>query len=205
MRRTTVAALAIVTALVAGPRAIGAARVGDQAPGFSATDTKGKVHTLAELKGKWVVLEWHNNGCPYVRKYYGSGNMQQQQRAWTAKGVVWLTVISSAPGMQGHVTPAQADAFAAESKAAPTAILLDPHGDLGHLYEAKTTPHMFVINPQGRLIYNGAIDNRPSTDPADIDGATSYVAAALTEGMAGQPITTPATRPYGCAVKYATR
>jgi hypothetical protein len=203
VRKTTVWLIALALAVLAGPLSILAARIGELAPAFTSRDTKGRTRSLAEFKGRWVVLEWHNNGCPYVRKHYGSGGMQTLQREWTAKGVVWLTVISSAPGAQGYVTAAEADRFALESKAAPTAILLDPKGELGHLYEAKTTPHMFVINPQAVLIYNGAIDNRPSTDPADMDGATNYVSAALTEAMAGKPVTTPTTRPYGCSVKYA--
>jgi hypothetical protein len=203
MRKTTIRLTAVALAVLSCPHAISAARVGDPAPAFTATDTKGRSRTLAEFKDRWVVLEWHNNGCPYVRRHYGTGNMQRLQKEWTGKGVAWLTVISSAPGMQGYVTAAGADQFAASSNAAPTAILLDPKGDLGHLYEAKTTPHMFVINPQGVLVYNGAIDDRPSTDPADLDGATNYVSAALREGMAGKPVTIPATRPYGCSIKYA--
>jgi peroxiredoxin len=202
MRKTTIWVLALALALVTVALTIHAAKVGDPAPAFTATDTKGKTHTLSALKGKWVVLEWHNNGCPYVKRHY-AGNMQKLQRDWTAKGVVWLTVISSAPGTQGYVTAAEAEAYAKEVKAAPTAILLDPKGDLGHLYEAKTTPHMYVINPQGVLVYNGAIDNKPSTNPADTATATNYVSAALTEGLAGKPITTSTSRPYGCSVKYA--
>jgi peroxiredoxin len=203
MRHATVWAVALPLILVAGPFIAHAANVGGQAPAFTGTDTKGKTHTLAGLRGKWVVLEWHNNGCPYVRKHYGSGNMQALQRAWTDRGVVWLTVISSAPGMQGFVTAAEADAYAAQSKAVPTAILLDPGGEIGRLYDARTTPQTYVVNPQGMLIYNGAIDNKPSTNPADVATATNYVSAALTEAMAGQPVTTPTTRPYGCSVKYA--
>jgi len=203
MRHATVWAVALPLILVAGPFIAHAANVGGQAPPFTGTDTKGKTHTLAGLRGKWVVLEWHNNGCPYVRKHYGSGNMQALQRTWTDRGVVWLTVISSAPGMQGFVTAAEADAYAAQSKAVPTAILLDPSGEIGRLYDARTTPQIYVVNPQGVLIYNGAIDNKPSTNPADVATATNYVSAVLTEAMAGKPVTTPITRPYGCSVKYA--
>jgi alkyl hydroperoxide reductase subunit AhpC len=202
MRKTTIRVLALALTLGVGALTIHAAKVGDPAPTFTATDTTGKVHTLSALKGKWVVLEWHNNGCPYVRRHY-AGNIQKLQHDWTAKGVVWFTVISSAPGLQGHVTAAEANAYAKAVKAAPTAILLDPKGDLGSRYEARTTPHMFVINPRGILVYNGAIDNKPSTDPADDAAVTNYVSAALTEGMAGKPITTPTSRPYGCSVKYA--
>lgn len=205
MRTATVRFLAVALALLAGLLTIQAAGTGDPAPAFTARDTKGKAHSLSDFKGKWVVLEWHNNGCPYVRKHYSSSNMQKLQAEWTAKGVIWLSVISSAPGAQGYVTGPEADAYAQEHKVAATAILLDPKGDLGHLYGAKTTPHMFVITPQGMLVYNGAIDDRPSTDPADITGAVNYVSAALTEAMAGRPVTTPSSRPYGCSVKYANQ
>jgi hypothetical protein len=203
MRHATIWAVALALVLVAGSFIAHAANVGGPAPAFTGVDTKGKTHKLAEFRGKWVVLEWHNNGCPYVKKHYGSGNMQKLQREWTGKGVVWLTVISSAPGNQGYVTAADADAYAAQSKAAPTAILLDPAGDIGRLYEARTTPHMFVVNPQGLLIYNGAIDDKPSTNPADVATASNYISAALTEAMTGKPVTTATTRPYGCSVKYA--
>ena len=203
MRHATIPAAALALALVAGSFLASAATPNGPAPPFTGIDTKGRTHTLAEFRGKWVVLEWHNNGCPYVKKHYGSDNMQRLQRTWTARGVVWLTVISSAPGMQGYVTAADADAFAAQANAAPTAILLDPRGEIGHLYDARTTPEMYVVNPQGTLIYSGAIDDKPSTNPADIATAANYVSAALTEAMAGKPVTRPATRPYGCSVKYA--
>jgi hypothetical protein len=137
-----------------------------------------------------------------VKKHYGSGNMQKLQREWTARGVVWLSVISSAPGKQGYQTPEQSRAYVAQQKAAPTAVLLDPEGKVGQLYAAKTTPHMFVIDPKGVLVYNGAIDDKPTSDPADVNGATNYVSAALTAGMAGQPVAVPASKPYGCSVKY---
>jgi hypothetical protein len=150
-----------------------------------------------------VVLEWHNNGCPYTQKHYQSGNMENLQREWTARGVIWFTVISSAPGAQGYVTSAQENEYMREMHAAPTAALLDPDGQLGHLYGAKTTPHMFVINPEGVLIYDGAIDDRPTPEPSDIAGATNYVSQALSEAMAGKPVSVAATRPYGCSVKYA--
>jgi len=158
---------------------------------------------LAQYKGEFVVLEWTNQGCPYTRKHYDSGNMQKLQKYWTGKGVVWLTVISSAPGEQGYVTAAQENDYIKKMNAAPTAALLDPKGDLGHLYSAKTTPHMYIINPQGQLIYEGAIDNKPTTDRSDIAGATNYVTAALDEATAGKPVAVPSSRPYGCSVKYA--
>ncbi len=180
-----------------------AAQVGSPAPDFIVTDTNGKVHHLSEYKGKFVVLEWHNRECPYTRKHYASGNMERLQREWTGKGVVWFTVISSAPGTQGYVTADDENAYVAKMNASPTAVLLDAEGSLGHLYGAKTTPHMFVINPEGVLIYNGAIDDKPTTEIADIPSAKNYVQAALEEAMAGQPVAAPTSRPYGCSVKYA--
>jgi peroxiredoxin len=180
-----------------------ALRVGDPAPDFSGTDSHGQTHSLSEYKGKYVVLEWTNNGCPYTRKHYESGNMQSLQKQWTAKGVVWLTVLSSAPGEQGHMTAEQENAYLGKEHANPTAALLDPQGTIGHLYAAKTTPHMFVIDPSGKLIYDGAIDDHPTTDASDIPSSKNYVSAALTEAMQGQPVATAYTRPYGCSVKYS--
>ena len=208
MRRLITASrfpLAFLAAFSLVPRApVSAAKVGEKAPDFSVADSKGKTHKLSDFKGKWVVLEWHNQGCPYVKKHYGSGNMQKLQKEWTAKGVVWLTVISSAQGQQGYVTGDQANAYVTEQKAAPTAVLLDPAGTVGMAYAAKTTPHMFVVSPDGMLVYNGAIDDKPTTDQADIATASNFVSAALTEGMAGKAITTATSRPYGCGVKYAS-
>jgi peroxiredoxin len=180
-----------------------AQKVGDPAPDFKATDSNGQVHTLSEGRGKFVVLEWHNNGCPFTRKHYESGNMERLQKEWTGKGVVWFTVISSAPGQQGYVTAQQENAYLTHMGASPTAALLDPQGSLGRLYGAKTTPHMFVINPSGVLIYDGAIDDKATTDQADIATAKNYVSEALEEAMAGKPVSTPTSRPYGCSVKYA--
>ena len=180
-----------------------AAKVGESAPDFSASDTNGQTHKLSDYKGKFVVLEWTNQGCPYTRKHYDSGNMQKLQKYWTQKGVVWLTVVSSAPGAQGYVTAAQENEYLQKENASPTAVLLDPKGDLGHLYEAKTTPHMYIIDPKGSLIYNGAIDDKATTDTSDIAGATNYVSQALEQAMAGKPVANAATRPYGCSVKYA--
>jgi len=177
-------------------------RVGASAPAFTATDSRGQTETLAQYSGKYVVLEWHNQGCPYTRKHYVSGNMQALQKEWTAKGVVWFTVISSAPGQQGYVTPSQENAYLAQMHAVPTAVLMDPEGRVARLYKAKTTPQMVVIDPSGKLIYDGAIDDRPTPDPEDIRGARNYVSDALTEAMAGKPVETAITRPYGCAVKY---
>jgi AhpC/TSA family len=172
------------------------------APDFKGTDSNGKTETLAQYRGKYVVLEWANRGCPFEQKHYKSGNMESLQREWTAKGVVWLSVISSAPGQDGYVTPAEENDYLAQMKAAPTAAILDPSGSIGRLYGAKTTPHMFVIDPQGKLVYEGAIDDQPTPDPASLKGAKNYVSAALEESMAGRPVETPVTRSYGCSVKY---
>jgi peroxiredoxin len=177
-------------------------QVESPAPEFTAQDTHGVSHDLAQYKGKFVVLEWHNRDCPFTRKHYASGNMERLQKEWTAKGVVWFTVISSAPGQQGYMTADQENAYVSEVSAAPTAVLLDPSGQLGHLYGAKTTPHMFVINPQGVLIYDGAIDDKPTPDESDVASARNYVSQALEEAMAGKPVSMPTSRPYGCSVKY---
>lgn len=179
-----------------------AVKVGEPAPGFGSVDSHGKMQKLSDYKGKYVVLEWHNQGCPYTRKHYDSGNMQRLQKKWTEKGVIWFTVISSAPGTQGFVTPAQENEYVQKVQASPTAVLMDPTGTLGHLYSAKTTPHMFVIDPGGTLIYQGAIDNRPTSDQKDIAGAKNYVDAALSEAMENKPVAEAATHPYGCSVKY---
>jgi hypothetical protein len=160
------------------------------------------MQTLAENRGKYVVLEWHNNGCPYTRKHYVSGNMQELQKTWTDKGVVWFTVISSSPGTQGYVNAPEENDYLKKMRASPTAALLDPDGQIGHLYGAKTTPEMYVIDPEGVLIYEGAIDNRPTPEVSDIKGAENYVNEALTDAMAGKPIARSYTRSYGCSVKY---
>ncbi|PSH03235.1 MAG: thioredoxin family protein [Acidobacteria bacterium] len=199
MKRKLTLALLLLLVLPA----LASVRVGEAAPNFTATDSYGHQHSLAQYKGKYVVLEWHNQGCPYTKKHYDSGNMQKLQKLWTSKGVVWFTVISSAPGTQGYVTATQENEYLKRMGAAPTAVLLDPRGDLGHLYEAKTTPHMFIINPRGELIYDGAIDDKSTSDPADIAGATNYVTAALEQSMAGSAVAVPTSRPYGCSVKYA--
>jgi peroxiredoxin len=191
-----------MVALLALAASAFAVKVGEPAPGFTAVDSNGKQQSLAGYKGKFVVLEWHNQGCPYTKKHYESGNMQRLQKEWTAKGVVWLTVISSAPGTQGFMTPTQENEYLKTMNAAPTAVLMDPGGSLGHLYGAKTTPHMFIIDPNGMLIYNGAIDDHPTSDQGDIASSKNYVSAALTEAMGGKPVTEAATRPYGCSVKY---
>ena len=194
---------ALLAAILPLSVAAQAVRVGAAAPDFTATDTNGKTEALDQFKGKYVVLEWHNQGCPYTAKHYTSGNMQALQKEWTAKGVVWFTVISSAPGQQGYMTASAENAYVKKVGAGPTAILLDSQGKVGHLYDAKTTPQMVVIDPAGKMIYDGAIDDKPTTDVSDVKSAKNYVSDALTEAMAGRPVATPYTRPYGCSVKYA--
>ncbi len=182
--------------------AIGAPMVGAPAPGFSLTDSHGKSHSLAEYKGKYVVLEWFNPGCPFVQKHYKSDNMQSLQKQFTSKDVVWLTIDSSAPGKEGNLSPEEANKQIATWKMNSTALLLDPSGKVGHEYGATNTPHMYVIDPSGTLIYSGAIDNKPTPNPDDIPGSTNYVKVALDEAMAGKPVTTPNSRAYGCSIKY---
>jgi peroxiredoxin len=177
-------------------------KVGDPAPAFTAADSNGQTQKLEQYRGKYVVLEWHNHNCPFTKKHYASGNMQGLQKEWTAKGVVWFTVISSAPGADGYVTADEENAYLSQMHAAPSAVLLDPDGKVGHMYNAKTTPHMFVIDPQGKVIYEGAIDNRPTPDPEDVKGAENYVSDALLASMAGKTVNPAYTRPYGCSVKY---
>ena len=176
---------------------------GAPAPDFKGTDSNGVQHSLSEYRGKYVVLEWANKGCPYDQKHYLSGSMENLQKEWTAKGVIWLSVISSSPGEQGYVTPSEENAYIKSMHVASTAVLLDPTGTIGRLYSAKTTPHMFVIDPTGKLIYEGAIDNKPTTYQADLKGAQNYLNDALNASMAGKPVAVESTRPYGCSVKYA--
>lgn len=176
---------------------------GKPAPDFTAKDATGKDVKLSSLKGKTVVLEWTNQDCPYVRKHYGSGNMQALQKDATAKDVVWLTVSSSAPGAQGHVNGLEAEKLTADRKAAPSAFLLDPEGRVGRLYGATVTPHMFVIDMTGTLAFMGGIDDKPTSNHADIKTARNYVSEALAAVQAGQPVKTASTRPYGCTIKYA--
>jgi len=175
---------------------------GEVAPGFTLTDSKGTSHKLSDFRGKFVVLEWLNHECPFVKKHYSSGNMQKLQQEYTAKGVVWLSIISSAPGKQGHRTGPQAEADTKDKNAAPTAVLLDPSGEVGKKYDAKTTPEMFVLDKEGKILYAGAIDSIKSTDSADIAKAENHVRQALNAALAGQPVPTPKTKPYGCSVKY---
>ena len=200
--KRTILSLLVVALVVCTSSLVSAAKVGDPAPDLTGTASNGKTVRLADYRGKYVVLEWHNNGCPYVGKHYKSGNMQRLQKQWTSQGVVWLTILSSAPGKQGYVSASEENDYLAKMQAAPTAALLDPSGQIGHLYDAKTSPQMIVINPKGVVIYDGAIDDKPTTDLNDVPGATNYVSRALMEAMAGKPVETAATRPYGCSVKY---
>lgn len=195
------AAFALALAVPGALRAQAVA--GQPAPAFALTDSNGKARSLGDFKGKYVVLEWVNHSCPFVGKHYDSGNMQRLQKAWTAKGVAWLSVNSSAPGKDGYVDGTQANALTRAKGAAPTALLLDPDGKVGRAYGAKTTPHMFVIDPQGKVIYAGGIDDKPSTDQADVATAKNYVSAALGEALAGGAVATASAPPYGCGVKYA--
>jgi peroxiredoxin len=203
MKTLSFAAAAVIAVSALAPQASTQVVVGQKAPAFSLADSQGKSRSLAEFAGKTVVLEWWNHECPFVRKHYGSGNMQKLQKEWTGKGVVWLTVSSSAAGKQGHVDGARASALMQEKAGAATAVLLDHDGRVGKAYGAKTTPHLFVIGKDGNVAYAGGIDDKPSTDEADVAGATNYVAAALGELAAGKPVTTRTSQPYGCSVKYA--
>jgi peroxiredoxin len=194
---TILASLATTTLL-----ALDSPPVGTAAPDFSLTDAKGKTHSLSQYKGKYVVLEWFNPECPFVKKHYGSGNMQKLQEEYTGKGVVWLTIDSNAPGSEGNMTPEQAEKVTAAWKTHQTALLLDPEGKAGRAYGAKNTPNMVVINPEGKIAYEGAIDSKATPNPSDIPSSTNYVKVALDESLAGKPVTTANTKPYGCSVKY---
>jgi peroxiredoxin len=198
----TLRGLAVVVGLAVVCAGALALKPGEAAPDFKGLDSNGKVQTLAQYRGKYVVLEWANKGCPYEQKQYNTGNMERLQKEWTAKGVVWLSVLSSAPGQQGNVTAFEENEYLREMKAAPTAAILDPSGTIGRAYDAKTTPDMFVIDPQGKLVYEGAIDDQPTPDPANIKNAKNYVSAALEASMAGRAVAVPVTRSYGCSVKY---
>ncbi|MEM7018933.1 MAG: thioredoxin family protein [Pseudomonadota bacterium] len=179
-----------------------AVSVGAPAPDFSGMDSNGKTHKLSDYQGKTVVLEWTNHDCPYVVKHYSSGNMQSTQKDLTEKDVVWLTVISSSPGTQGHVSAEKANELTTSRGAVPSAVILDESGDIGRLYGAKTTPHMYIVDEAGQLVYMGGMDDKPSPSKSSLEGATNYVRVAMTEMAEGKPITSAVTRPYGCSVKY---
>ena len=193
---------ALLVLFAAGPL-LAAPEIGGPAPEFELTDTAGNRHSLSDFAGRKVILEWTNHECPFVVKHYGSGNMQDQQRAATKDhDAIWLTIISSKPGAQGHVSPERADELTANRNAAPTAVLMDESGDVGRMFGAQVTPHMYIIDEDGMLVYKGGIDSNPSADPADIPEATQYVMAALTDLAAGRAVAEPVTRPYGCTIKY---
>ena len=184
--------------------AAASASVGQTAPDFKATDTSGKLVSLADFKGKHVVLEWVNPGCPYVVKHYGSANMPGTQKEATAKGVVWLAVNSTATDHSDYRAPAALAQWMQSQKAAATATLMDADGKMGRAYGARTTPHLYIIDPKGTLVYAGGIDNKPSSNPADVATATNHVKVALSEALSGKTITLATTRPYGCSVKYGS-
>jgi len=195
---TTLAALAVIAA-----PAKAALVVGKPAPNFKLSDTNGRPVTLSEFRGRTVVLEWHNPGCPFVKKHYDSGNMQKSQATAAKDGVVWLSINSGAPGKQGYMSGAEAKTHPATAGARPASYLLDPRGVVGKAYDAKTTPHMFVINKAGTLVYAGGIDDKPTANPADIRTARNNVLEALLELKAGKAVSVATSRPYGCAVKYS--
>jgi peroxiredoxin len=176
--------------------------VGSVAPEFSLPDSKGKTHSLSQYKGKYVVLEWFNPQCPFVKKHYGSGNMQKLQEEYTGKGIVWLTINSNAPGSEGNMTPEQAQKISASWKTHQTALLLDPESNVARSYGAKNTPDMIVINPEGKIVYEGAIDSKATPNPADIPSSTNYVRAALDELLSGKAVSNAQTKPYGCHITY---
>jgi peroxiredoxin len=194
--------LIMLTSLAAAAFAFDPPSVGSAAPNFSLPDAKGETRSLSQYKGKYVVLEWFNPQCPFVKKHYGSGNMQKLQEEYSRKGVVWLTINSSAPGTWGALTPEQAGEKMTEWKTHPTAFLLDSEGKAGRAYGAKNTPNMVVINPEGRIVYEGAIDSKATPSADDIPSSTNYVKVALDESLAGKSVTTSRTKPYGCAVEY---
>jgi len=198
MKFRIVAGLFLLTLAVA----LHAASVGTAAPDFTLKDSNGNAVALSQFKGKTVVLEWNNPDCPFVRKHYGAGNMQKQQAEAESQGVVWLTINSGAGGKQGHLDGAEANAFVAQQHATPTAYLLDPDGNVGKTYGARTTPHMYVIDAQGVLRYMGGIDSIASTDKEDIEKATQFVPQVLAEIEAGKPVSVTTSQPYGCSVKY---
>ena len=202
MLRRTALASALCASLVLSGAAHGALAVGQPAPDFRLADTAGKSHALSDFRGRFVVLEWNNPGCPFVRKHYNSANMQTLQKESVAKGVVWLAINSTEGASGDYLSPEQLGRWMREQQASPTATLMDEDGNTGRAYGARTTPHMYIVDPQGRLAYAGGIDSIPSGRIDDIARATNYVRQALQEALAGKPISAAITRPYGCSVKY---
>ena len=201
-RAVMAAAVALGATLAMGTAAFAAPSVGEKAPDFIAVDTSGTQHKLSDFAGKYVVLEWTNPGCPFVRKHYGSGNLPATQKAATDKGVVWLAINSTERAASDYLKPAAFDAWMKEQAAAPTAALMDEDGVIGQAYGARTTPHMFIIDPKGVLVYAGGIDSIPSARPDDVKTAVNYVSKALGEVAVGKPISAAVTKPYGCSIKY---
>jgi len=204
MKSTLLALCAVASLCLMSIAAAAEPEVGKPAPDFGGTDSNGKAVHLSDFKGAEVVLEWSNDSCPYVKKWYGSGEMQKLQAEAAKLGVIWLTIISSAPGHEGFVSGDQANQDTSSRNAVPTHVLLDPSGTIGHLYAAKTTPHMFVIGKDGKLDYMGGADSIPSTDPADIAKAEPYAREAIIAVASGKPVAHAVTRAYGCNVKYGS-
>jgi peroxiredoxin len=200
---TAVFALGLCIALTA-PASAQSPQVGEPAPNFTLQSASGETHTLDDFEGQYVVLEWLNFGCPFVGKHYDSGNMQSLQETYREKGVAWLSIVSSAKGEQGYYPPKEMVQQKQKHDGNMTAILMDTSGEVGRTYGAKVTPHMYVINPEGTLIYKGGIDDKPTTDVADVEGATNYVRAALDQAMNGEEVDVKRAQPYGCTVKYAS-
>ena len=195
--------LTAITTLAAGALyAADIPPVGSAAPDFSLKDTKGQTHSLSQYKGKTVVLEWFNPECPFVKKHYGSDNMQKLQKQFTDKGVVWLTIDSSSEGAEGYLTAEAANKIVTQWKTHQTALLLDPDGTAGKAYGSKNTPNMVIISPEGKIVYEGAIDSKATPNPADIPSSTNYVKNALDESLAGKPVSNAQTKPYGCHITY---
>ena len=197
--------LLVLLAAAALPLVAADPEIGEPAPDFTLPDTYGEIHSLEDHRGEWVVLEWLNYGCPYVQKHYRTENIPSQQDKWRDRGVVWLNIVSSAPGKQGYYEPEAMNEKSDEWGNNATAVLLDPKGEVGRAYGARTTPHMFVIDPAGEVVYMGGIDDVPTSREEDLERATQLVDQALTEAMAGEPVSQPTSRPYGCSVKYAPR